>query len=948
VSTSPAEGWKQLESLFYAALEMPADERAEYLEQACQGNAELRARVEDLLASEAVADDFLEAPVAEAARQFHVPVDEGARLGAYRILRSIGEGGMGAVYLAARADDLYRRQVAIKIVRGGFASPAMMERFRSERQILANLDHPNVARLFDGGVTADGLPYLVMEYVDGVTIDRFCQQKNLNTAQRLRLFALVCSAVDYAHKNLIVHRDLKPANILVTADGVPKLLDFGIAKLLDSETDQGVTRTMERVMTPEYASPEQIRGEPVTTATDVYALGVLLYELLAGVRPFRLERSSPVKAVQAICDTAPIIPSEMVRLEEQRAARENRSHSNAPPDARRALRGDLDNIILTAMRKEPSRRYLSVTALSADINAHLLGFPVHARPDTWRYRTGKFIHRHKAGVAIAVVAVIGLIGFSIGMALLARRATREMLVAQRESEFLAGIFAAATPDQAQGREITARELLDQAAKRIGGELNDQPQLKAALLDNIGHAYERLGHYPEAVNELNVALALRRRAGEMHTLAYANTENLLGTALRLQTQYKEAEPYFRDAVAIRQRELKRDSPEIAGALDDLGECLYLEESLAESESILRQALAIDRKLGADYGGSTRNYLALLLENKGDYLEARQLLREAVDISRRTEGPMTPDYINSLHNLAGAEIDSGNLMGAEAAEREDLDLRDKVLGKDHPDRSYSLNNLGWILLEEGEWRAAQPYLEENWRLMQLTFGENNPRTAAAINNLGHVYEEKGDTATAEKDYRQALSVLSATGGGSSLSSAKVLANLARLKLDEGAFTESEADARAALAIRQKRASAESPLIASSWMDVAEARSFLGDMTEAENLLRRALAMREAKFAGDHTAIMDARVRLAEVLIQEQNFTEAETLLRASEASVQRSPFPLLAWQSAEIEVALGLALAGEGHAAEGQKLIRANLRALHNHPNRALRRRLEQQAASALPA
>ena len=294
---------------------------------------------------------------------------------------------MGIVYLASRADDLYQRQVAIKVVRPGFGpSAAMLLRFGGERQILANLDHPNIARLFDGGVTADGLPYLVMEYVDGVPIDQFCFSRQMNLAQRLQLFCEVCSAVDYAHKNLIVHRDIKPGNILVTAQGAAKLLDFGIAKLLDGElAAQGPTRTIDRLMTPEYASPEQVRGEQVITATDVYALGVLLYELLTGERLFRLKTASPLEAVQIICGREPVAPSEAPVADD----------SHATPYSRRSLRGDLDKIVLTALRKEPARRYVSVAALAADIQAYLRGYPVQARTDSWTYRSGKFIRRNE-------------------------------------------------------------------------------------------------------------------------------------------------------------------------------------------------------------------------------------------------------------------------------------------------------------------------------------------------------------------------------------------------------------------------------------------------------------------------------------------------------------------------------------------------------------------------
>ena len=450
--------WQRLEKLFYAALEMQPAERAQFLDQACVGDTGMRVQVESLLAAAGRTDGFLDRPVLEAVQEVAFSgAAVGLHIGAYKILRVIGEGGMGIVYLASRADDLYQKQVAIKVVRAGFGlNAAMLLRFGSERQILANLDHPNIARLFDGGA-ADGMPYLVMEYVDGIPIDRFCQSRQLNLTQRLQLFCEVCSAVDYAHKNLVVHRDIKPVNILVTADGVPKLLDFGIAKLLDEElAGQGQTRTVDRFMTPEYASPEQLRGEQVTTATDVYALGVLLYELLTGERLFRLKTASPLEIFEIICEREPAAPSEAPIADDL----------HATPYGRRSLRGDLDNIVLTAVRKEPSRRYVSVAALAADIQAYLKGYPVQARTHGWIYRSGKFIRRHKAAVAATAAMVLALIAFSIGMGLLARRATREKLTAQRESEFLAGVFQAATPDESQGKEITARQLLDQAAKRI--------------------------------------------------------------------------------------------------------------------------------------------------------------------------------------------------------------------------------------------------------------------------------------------------------------------------------------------------------------------------------------------------------------------------------------------------------------------------------------------------
>ena len=476
------------------------------------------------------------------------------------------------------------------------------------------------------------------------------------------------------------------------------------------------TLTSERMMTPDYASPEQIRGEPVTTSTDVYALGVLLYELLAGKRPFQLETTSAFEMARIICEQEPQPPSVMAAANAALAA----------PDAARKLHGDLDNIVLMAMRKEPARRYVSVSALASDVKAYLTGYPVHARTDAWTYRSGKFIHRHKAGVAAAIIVAVALIGFSIGMGLLAKRASQERLTAQRESQFLEGIFEAATPDQARGRQITARELLDEGAKRVDRELAGDPGLQGTMLYNIGRAYGALGSYDQAESLLSRAYALRKKALGEDNSDVADTLWAWADDVRLQGQFDKAEPLFRRALAIRQKKFGEHSPAVLESLSGLGECLYLEERDAEAEPVLRKALALDRELNADSG--SRNYLALLLERKGSYPEALQLLRETVEIQRKVSGTDSTTFANSLHNLAGALIDAGDLTGAETTERQTVELNRKIRGNDHPDLGYSLNNLGFLLLEKGDWQGAEPVLQENLELMRKTLGEKSTRFAA----------------------------------------------------------------------------------------------------------------------------------------------------------------------------------------------------------------------------
>jgi serine/threonine protein kinase len=414
------ERWRQVKEVLHATLERDDSERAAFLEQACGPDDELRREVESLLKSYQQAGDFLDAPAAPVIEPAPPPGDPliDSLVGRYRLVGKIGHGGMGTVYRAVRADEQFDFQVAIKLISRGMDTDFIVSRFRNERQILASLDHPHIARLLDGGATVDGLPYFVMEYIEGQPLHVWCDERKLSISERLKLFRQVCSAVQYAHQNLIVHRDLKPSNILVTEDGSPKLLDFGIAKILSLELAKHTidpTLSIYRMMTPEYASPEQARGEAITTASDVYSLGVLLYELLTGRRPYRIHARAPQEIEQAICGSQPERPSTAVnRVEEVKGVKVtpeliSETREGTPDKLRRRLRGDLDNIVLMAMRKEPQRRYASAEQLSEDIRRHLEGFAVRARADAFWYRAGKFIGRHTAGVAAALLVVLALI-----------------------------------------------------------------------------------------------------------------------------------------------------------------------------------------------------------------------------------------------------------------------------------------------------------------------------------------------------------------------------------------------------------------------------------------------------------------------------------------------------------------------------------------------------------
>ncbi len=530
------EEWHKVKEVLQTALELAPQARETFLDSSCAGQESLRSEVESLLTSHEQDDAFLEQPAAVEAADLMAStpgVWTGRRLGHYELLEQIGEGGMGAVYRAARADGLYDKQVAIKLIRSGLSTDFFVVRFKNECTILAGLEHPNIARLLDGGVTEEGLPYVALEFVAGMPIDEYCARHGLSTADRLKLFRTVCSAVQYAHQNLVVHRDLKPGNILVTEDGVPKLLDFGIAKIVDPEqegTDGDRTLTVMRIMTPDFASPEQVRGNPVTTASDVYSLGVILYLLLTGRRPYHISSTAPHEIIKAICDTDPEKPSTAVtHLEKSKDSNNGvtpvRVGEQKDPDPkreklRRVLSGDLDNIVLKALRKEPERRYATVEQFSEDVRRHLEHLPVIARTDTPGYRASKFVMRHKASVA-ATVAV----AFTLIAALLIT--LREARIAQRrfnDVRSLANSLIFDVHDSIKDLpgSTPARKLIVDRALQYLNALAQESTHDLALQRELATAYERVGlvqgHYLQnnlgdtqgSLVSYQKALAIRKR------------------------------------------------------------------------------------------------------------------------------------------------------------------------------------------------------------------------------------------------------------------------------------------------------------------------------------------------------------------------------------------------------------------------------------------------------
>ena len=682
------ERWRRLSTILDGALDLPSEARPRYLDEACGDDADLRREVEDLLAAEASAGPFLETPAGERSAPLvaemvqHLDEAEaspvGRLVGPYRLLAELGEGGMGTVHLAERADGQFEQRVAIKLLRHGLESREARRRFLQERQILARLEHPAIARLLDGGVTEQGVPFFVMELVEGRPVTTYCEEQRLGVEQRLRVFLEICDAAQYAHRNLVVHRDLKPSNVLVDPAGRVKLLDFGIAKLLAEGDDRApaATRTLLQAMTPEYAAPEQVRGDAVTTATDVYALGVLLYELLTGARPYRVTSGSRGELERAILEQEPLRPSARASW----------------------LRGDLDGIVLKALQKEPERRYASADALAHDIRRHLQGLPVSARGDSLAYRARKFVRRHRVGVAVAALVVLSLMVGLVGTISQAHRAQREARKAEAVKDFLKSLFAASDPAEAKGQERTARQLLATGAERIGTELQDQPEVRSEVARLIADVYFQLGEYDDALPLLRADLERRQKLDGPRSVAVAESLTRIADVTYDQGQFDEAAALYEDALAIQREKRGERSAEVAELLWDLAGVKRNHDDLGGAERLDLQALAIFVETKGDDSKEAvgaRESLAIVYA-RGERLAEAAALQEQVALWReRHYGPDHPHTLNARYNLASYLLARERFPEAERIAEDVVARQRRVMGERHDRLGASLRVLARAL-------------------------------------------------------------------------------------------------------------------------------------------------------------------------------------------------------------------------------------------------------------
>jgi eukaryotic-like serine/threonine-protein kinase len=974
------------ENLFNVAMQLPTPEaRAAFLREACAGDEQLRQRVEALIAAAQPTNDFLE-QAASGARTFlsaspgaagshspppeertgksklptpippgatiqisldSLPVSEkpGDRIGHYKLLEQIGEGGCGVVYMAEQTEPI-RRRVALKVIKLGMDTRSVVARFEAERQALALMDHPNIAKVLDAGATETGRPYFVMELVKGIKITEFCDQNKLSTKERLELFMQVCHAVQHAHQKGIIHRDIKPSNVMVCShDGVPvpKVIDFGIAKATQQPlTDKTVfTAFGQFIGTPAYMSPEQaeLSGLDIDTRTDIYALGVLLYELLTGKPPFEPEtlmKAGLDEMRRIIRETEPPKPStkltQLVAADVRRLSAPGSQPStlnSQPPDRaslRRLLqeiRGDLDWIVMKCLEKDRRRRYETATGLAHDIERHLNSEPVTAGAPGTAYRVGKFMRRHRAGLAtVTVIALLLLVGVLVStwQAVRAKRAEKQ---ARMVANFLEDMLNSVRPEEAKGRDTTLlREILDKAAARVDKDLKDQPEVQASLLLTMGKAYLSLLEYDKAAAaltsaqqaykaafgnrclgyvrstiELSTAMSCLRKKEEAESLArealnisrsvfgsdntnVVSSLSRLAQAINYQGRFAEAENLGREAVAVARQALDKEPAGVAKSLHSLGSLLWLQHNPAAAEAALQESVAIYKRVLGETNllvAASLEILARVLTDQDRLAEAEATLRDVLAMRKRLLGEVSLGVAVSLGDLAFVLERQGKLAEAERLQQEALAIKKRVLGNERLAVAQSLHALGRLFARQRKLAEAEAMHREALEMNRRLLGQEDTDLYGSLNELALVLEQNGKPTEAETTYRDALAMQRKLSGNENRGLTTLLDNFALLLQHQGKLAEAEALSREAVAIYRKLPSQEQLGLAGSLNNLAGLLQGQGRLEEAEAMLREALAIDRKHLGNDHPQVAVPLKGLALVLWKQGKLAEAEAVNR-----------------------------------------------------------------------
>ena len=758
--------WSKIETICLKALGLGEKDRKTFVEEICGDDTDLLNEVNSLLSQTDQESSFLNQPLVNISSLDTTIIDKPFKvstIGSYRIVREIGAGGMGKVFLAARNDDHFDQYAAIKIIRNELVSDDSVRRFHAERQILASLNHTNIARLLDGGATESALPWFAMEYIEGIPITRYCDHHKSPVQKRLSLFLSVCNAIQYAHQNLVVHRDLKPGNILMTNDGTPKVLDFGIAKLIQEGPDAAPFQTRGQLMTVEYASPEQNRGGTISTATDIYSLGVILFELLSGSLPYNFEGKSSVEIDEMFQGSGTKNPSEYINSSNEPEAAGRRA--TTPEKLKRRLKGDLDSIVSKALRYEPSERYSSVEQFSNDIRRYLDGRPVLARNRTFIYQSRKFLKRNRWRVGVPAALLLLILGFSTfswyQSGIIKERSVELEMERDRArsiSSFLIDLFESADPSLAGDVNITAKELLERGVARIEEDLEGQPELQSDLYFVISDVYEQLGQYDEAVFLAEKALQGWMADSDNSQTEIARAWHRLGWLQFQQGDYSSSDSLLNGSLNLMISNTDSDPLDVARTLNDLAVLNQAQGNYEVTDSLLTEALNIRKNtLGETHEsvGVVLSNIAALRWRMGDLEDAEQFMREAVDIF------LTVDYDNlrtavAMTNLAAILVTKGEYLQAEPFYRDALEIRYKLVGEEHPDVAYSLAHLGNLLRLNKKYDEAEEMLIQAHELRKKLLGGNHILTGDSKRTLGLLYYDVENYQKAELYFHDTISL------------------------------------------------------------------------------------------------------------------------------------------------------------------------------------------------
>ncbi len=823
-----------------------------------------------------------------------IPGNVPGQIGHYRLVKKLGAGGMGEVYEAEQLEPVHRK-VALKLIRLGMDSELVSSRFELERQSLAMMNHVNIAQIYDGGVSEQGRPYFVMEYVDGVPIDRYCDEQKLDTRKRLKLFQQVCEGIQHAHQKGIIHRDIKPSNVLVEIrdnKAIPKIIDFGVAKAMhQAEEDAKVATRMGQIIgTPTYMSPEQVLGLDIDTRTDVYALGVLLYELLTGIHPLDWKRNPQWKMeeiLHRICEADPSRPSTQVSTPGDDTMNVAERHGTDCMSLERELRGDLDWITMKALEKERDRRYNSPSELSADIERFLKNEPVLASPPSTVYRVKKFVRRHKVGVAAAAIVLLalltGITGTTVGMlrAVRAEKSAMEELETTRQTvDFMVGLFEVSDPtgeERVNRNTITAREVLDRGVKKIRQELQERPLIQARLKDTMGEVYRKLGAYDEAESLAKEALQTRIEMLGDNDVEVSKSLNSVANVLSEKGDYDEARTIYERSLAINEKIYGPDTLEVANTLNNLGFVLSGQGDFDGAIRSIKRALEIREKvLGPEHEdvANTLNSLGTVYYKQGKYAEAEPLFERTLAIREKLYDENHPYLAHTLSNLGLIRSTLGQYSGAKELLERALAIQEKILGPDHSDVASVLSNLAWVLRSMGKPAEAKPYLERAIKIQEKA-APKNPELARFIQNLGELMQETGDYKNAEALMERALAMRESLLGPEHMETAQSLQGLAYFYYLQNRDEKAELYYKRALEILEKALGPDAANNAWSLAGLGYIYSRQGRSQEAEPLFKRALDIRTKVFGPEHPYVLETMNDYAEVLRKLDRIDEAEKL-------------------------------------------------------------------------